>query len=343
MSKIVTPVVSAPVKIKITPDVLRRMFRVNQFPIPENVDIVFFGIRGAVPEKNQYDATFKYTSEATILLTEYNHLNFRCTMGQWLVKEGKIGLFIGSTVPGKNGMEDALEGKGSVNMLLTGYYTDYQKGFHAPRPATTHKAFRQTADHPVRRTKDDMTFETTDPVDFGIQNDNIHAAFTNNIAGAPNASHGCQIILGQPKCERFAADTSAWKLFREKAYSVAQNAFPYILLEGKDYLRYGVDVKAPTNARLRFGSSGDAVKTLQDALIAKGAKDLKTALDAQLKKATDAAEKDKKPVVLPVATFDIPTMKALVAFQKAQGKIEADGIVGLQTAAQLGATLPTIV
>ncbi len=355
---------TTPVKIKITPDVLRRVFAVNQFKIPDNVDIIFFGIRGAVPERNQYDSTFKYTSEANILLTQYNHLNFRCTMGQWLVKEGKIGLFIGSTVPGKNGMEDALEGKGSVNMLLTGYYTDYQKGVHAPRPVTTHKAFRQTQDHPVRRTKDDMTFETSDPVDFGMQHDNIHSAFTDNISGAPNASHGCQIILGKPKCQKFAADTSAWKIFREKAYSVVQDVFPYILLEGKDYFRYGVDLKAPTNARLRFGSSGSAVKDLQDALIAKGQTALKTTLDAAQKAADDEAAKiaaakaakaaaanttttpvaPAAPVerVKLVSKFDIPTMRALIDFQKTQGKIDADGIVGPQTAALLGITLPTV-
>ncbi len=337
-----TTTTPAPIKIKLTPDVLRRVFTINQFKIPDNVDIVFFGIRGAVPEKNQYDSNFKYTSEANILLTQHNHLNFRCTLGQWLVKEGKIGLFIGSTVPGKNGMEDALEGKANVNMLLTGFYMDYQKGFHSPRPATTHKAFRQTADHPVRRTKDDMTFETTDPVDFGLQHDNIHSSFTNNIAGAPSASHGCQIILGQPKCQRFPADTSAWKIFREKAYSVVQDVFPYILLEGKDYFRYGIDLKTPTNVRLRFGSSGDAVKALQDALIAKGEKTLKDVLDARDKAAAEEAVKTGKPAPVRVAQFDIPTMKSLINFQKAQGKIDADGIVGLQTAAQLGITLPTV-
>jgi hypothetical protein len=316
-----TTTTPAPVKVKITPDVLRRVFAINQFKIPENVDIVFFGIRGAVPEKNQYDTTFKYTSEVNILLTQYNHLNFRCTMGQWLVKEGKIGLFIGSTVPGKNGMEDALEGKGSVNMLLTGFYTDYQKGFHSPRPAT---------------------FEATDPVDYGVQHDNIHSSFTNNIAGAPSASHGCQIILGQPKCQRFPADTSAWKIFREKAYSVTQDVFPYILLEGKDYFRYGVDLKTPTNIRLRFGSSGDSVKALQDALIAKGQKELKDAIDAREKTAAEAAAKAGKPVAPIISNFDIPTMKALINFQKGQGKTDADGIVGLQTATLLGIALPSI-
>jgi hypothetical protein len=198
------------------------------------------------------------------------------------------------------------------------------------------------AEHPVRRTKDDMTFEATDPVDYGVQHDNIHSSFTNNIAGAPSASHGCQIILGQPKCQRFPADTSAWKIFREKAYSVTQDVFPYILLEGKDYFRYGVDLKTPTNIRLRFGSSGDSVKALQDALIAKGQKELKDAIDAREKTAAEAAAKAGKPVAPIISNFDIPTMKALINFQKGQGKTDADGIVGLQTATLLGIALPSI-
>jgi hypothetical protein len=315
-----TPPIPANTKVKISVAVLKRMCAVNQFAIPANVDIIFFGIRGATPEKNVYDKNFKYVTEANVILAEPNNKNFRCTIGQWLVKEDKIGLFIGSTVPGLKGIAEAMEDpKKGVNMLLTGFYTDYEKGNHSPRPQTTHKAFRQIDPHPVRRTRDDLQFEATDPIDFGIQHDNIHSAYTDNILGAPSASHGCQIILGVPKCAKFAADTSAWKIFREKAYSFTQAKIPYILLEGRDFLKYGIDLATKTNVRLRFGSSGEAVETLQKALIAKGATTLKVS-----------------------KIFDIDTLKNLIELQKKAGKTEVDGIVGPITAAEFGITLPQV-
>jgi hypothetical protein len=314
------PVTTNGTKIKISAAVLKRMCDVNQFVIPEGIDIVFFGIRGAVPEHNVYDKNFKYTTEANVILHEYNHKNFRCTLVQWLVKENKIGLFIGSTVPGIGGMEDAIEGKSSVNMMLTGFYGDYIKGAHSPRPSTAHVAFRQNADHAVRRTKDDLTFESTDPLDYGLQHDNIHAAYTSDITKSPSASHGCQIILGIPKCERFAANTSAWAIFVAKAYTfTAQKTVPYILFEGKDFLKYGVDLAAKTFVRLRFGSQGAVVESLQKALVEKENKDLKIS-----------------------KTFDLDTLKAVNSFLVKQKRFDLEGVVGNLTATALGVVLPQV-
>jgi hypothetical protein len=314
------PVTTDGTKVKINAAVLKRMCEVNQFKIPEGVDIVFFGIRGAVPEKNVYDSTFKYTTEANVILREYNHKIFRCTMVQWLVKEGKVGLFLGSTVPGLGNIEDAVEGKTTVNMMLTGYYGDYAKGFHNPRPRTRHQAFRQMADHAVRRTKDDLTFEPTDPIDYGLQHDNIHASFTNDPNHAPSASHGCQIILGLPKCEKYANNTSAWAIFLAKAYSYKdQQVVPYILFEGKDFLKYGVDLTAKTFVRLRFGSVGDTVEALQKALVEKENKDLKV-----------------------TKVFDLDTLKAINSFLVKQKRNDLEGVVGNLTATALGVQLPQV-
>ena len=309
-----------PTKVKITPAVLRRMLAVNQFELPTDIDVVFFGIRGAVPEKNVYDSKFQFTAEANIITTQVNFTNFRCTIGQWWVKENKIGLFLGSTVPGKGNIDKSLSTAMRVNMMLTGYYNDYKKGVHSPaNKSSWHDAFKQRGDRPVRRTHEDITFDMDDPIDYGNQGDNIHSAFTEDQTKAPSASQGCQIIVGLPKRINVVGskETSAWGIFRSKAYTAKQETFPYLLLEGKDFVNYGTTV-TPTSARLRFGSTGKAMIDLQAALIKTVNKDLK-----------------------PTGIFDVDTMKAVVKFQL-DNKLGTDGIVGPTTAGKLGVTLLTV-
>jgi hypothetical protein len=50
------------------------------------------------------------------------------------------------------------------------------------------------------------------------------------------ASAACQVIVGYPKCARREdkPDVGPWKIFKENAYGLSQESFPYVLLDGLD-------------------------------------------------------------------------------------------------------------
>ena len=90
------PVSTDGTKVKINAAVLKRMCDVNQFVIPAGIDIVFLGIRGAVPEHNLYDKTFKYTTEANVILHDFKALNVSVSVAKLghIKNVGKLGVAI---------------------------------------------------------------------------------------------------------------------------------------------------------------------------------------------------------------------------------------------------------
>lgn len=298
---------------------MRRLCRINGFPVKEE-GMYLFGLRGCLPADVD-DSGFGV--EHDLRLTEIDYTHPRCTIGQWLPKEGKIALFPGSTVPHIRYVKSSKERNGDgANQLMTGFYGDYRKGVHKSGSPTAHSAFRQTEAHPVRRTADDFDFDNDDRVEFTNPYDNIHAAWSMGINHDEYASAGCQVIVGFPRCEKRGknADAGPWKVFHENAYAISQESFPYILLTGLDAQGVALSGGQEKTARLRFGSQGETVAELQRRLREAGF--YEGNIDT---------------------SFGTRTIRALLAYQSATfGPNADDGIVGPITASALGMALPKL-
>lgn len=101
---------------------LRRLCAINGFPVPAD-GVVFFGLRGLLPVT---EGSQEFQREHSVDLTLVDYLHPRCTIGQWLVIDGRIALFPGSTAPHLRYIKKAVAtGGAGVNQLMTGYYKDY--------------------------------------------------------------------------------------------------------------------------------------------------------------------------------------------------------------------------
>lgn len=245
---------------------LRRLCEINSFQISRD-DMVFFGFRGCIPET---DESPHFQNEHRLIIADVNYVHPRCTLGQWIPREGTFAVYPGSTVPHVKYVKPSKERNGrGANQLMTGYYKDYRKGVHRNGKPTGHEAFRQTDAHPIRRTADDYDFDNDDRVEFTNPYDNIHAAWCMGINHDEYASAGCQVVVGYPKCDKLNQQPASgpWAAFKKNAYDVGgQSRFPYILLNGRDAQKVVYAGEKPLSARLRFGSNGALVEKLQTKL-----------------------------------------------------------------------------
>ena len=294
---------------------LLRLWQINQFDIP-NDQWVFFGLRGCLPVDDQ-EHSFAHEHRLETVTPDYIHP--RCTLGQWAPGKG-FAVFPGSTVPHRKHVESSIRRNGlGTNQLLTGCYKDYRKGMHKAGQSTGHQAFRQDHKLPVRRTADDVDYDTDDRVEFGQPVDNLHAGWCMSIESDRFASAGCQVLVGFPQCRKRGnnPDTGPWKAFKENAYAIEQRSFHYILLTGWEAQRVATAQRA-MSPRLRFGSQGELVRAVQQKLRARGFYEGKVDSD-----------------------FGLRTLQALLDFQTAEfGPSEDDGIVGPQTASALAIDWP---
>ncbi|MFN0139627.1 MAG: peptidoglycan-binding domain-containing protein [Pyrinomonadaceae bacterium] len=298
---------------------LRRLCQINSFEFPDD-GLVFFGLRGCTVVNETQSVQFADSHQLDTV--DLNYKRPRCVIGQWKPAEGKIACFIGSTVPSISYIQHALAAQGvGANQLMTGRYDDYVKGIHKYGRPTGHRAFRQTKARAIRRTMDDLDYENNDRVEVMNPFDNIHAGWCSGFdAGYDSA--GCQVLMGHPKCAaRGAADeTGHWKIFRRNAYSLEQNQFVYILLTGNDAMRQSLAGEAKRSARLRYGSEGELVKTMQQAL-----------QDREILESN------------PDGNFGQRTLMALLSFQEQTfGTNADDGVAGPMTAEALGIEWPEV-
>lgn len=295
---------------------LRRLCQINSFPIPDK-EIIFFGLRGCLPLNVD---NLEFSTNHSVMYIDPDYLHPRCTLGQWLPKEKKIAVFPGSTVPHIRYVKISIENNGKgANQLMTGYYKDYRKGMHKVNSPSGHQAFRQTAAHPIRRTADDFDFDNDDRVEFVNPYDNIHAAWSMGTNHDYYASAGCQVVVGYPQCKKLddAPDVGPWKVFKTNAYNLEQESYPYVLFSGYDVLRVA-DSTYKWKARLRYGSKGELVRTVQEVL--KDRQFYEGGIDGD---------------------FGERTCRAVMEFQEAQfGPNADDGIVGPMTASELGIAWP---
>jgi hypothetical protein len=286
----------------------------NEFAV-DRTQTVFFGLRGCLPVEAQ-DATFR--TEQALTVAEVDHTHARCTIGQWRPQAGTFAVFPGSTIPHRRHVAEArAQGGAGANQLLTGYYTDYRKGFHRADSPAGHPAFRQGGTRPVQRTVDDLDYQGDDRVEFSNPGDNLHAAFCASSEVSYFASAGCQVVVGFPKCAQRGSQpaTGPWADFFEAAYGIAQTSFAYLLLHGREAARIGqLPPGAATALRVRFGSRGDRSGKVQEALARKGHYEGRVDGD-----------------------FGPRSTRALLSFQRAAfGAGGVDGIAGPQTLSALG-------
>lgn len=296
---------------KLTVDHLFTLARINYFKVPKD-QMFFFGLRGCLPVSDDAD---QFQKEHQVALNTYDHIHPGCTLGQFHPEDG-IALFPGSTVPHMRNIKKSVERGGrGTNMLLTGFFKDYRKGWHKAGSDTGHKAFRQDNKLPVRRTADDQDYDNDDRVEYTRPFDNLHAAWSMGPEHDYFGSAGCQVIVGYPECKKrpVKPETGPWRVFRSNAYAIEQQSFDYLLLNGRDAQKVSSANAKKLSVRLRFGST--------DSLVSEVQKKLK-----ELNYYEGDIDKD----------FGSRTLRALLEFQSNFfGEDADDGIVGPMTASAL--------
>jgi hypothetical protein len=168
---------------------------------------------------------------------------------------------------------------------------------------------------------DDAVYEFTDIVGTTVD-DNIHCGYCDDGYTTFDSS-GCQTLKGWPYCPNrpdMTANKGPWKVFHDNLYGdPAQENYTYILFEASEAALLAANMDTPRALTLQFGSYGDWVGKVQEALTAKGF-------------STKGVDKD----------FGCNTMDALVAFQRQAFDKEASCIVEPKTAKKLGLHLPLI-
>jgi hypothetical protein len=199
--------------------------------------------------------------------------------------------------------------------LLTGYYT-FVKGIHHADKPSGHRAFRQEERRVVLRNVDDMDFDFEDRPDQGNQADNLHCGFCADI-NRGYSSAGCQVVIGfANRNDGATRESGPWARFRQTAYDLNQNSFRYVLVHGTEVEAMAQDPDLMRPALMRFGSKGEQVRATQTRLREIGLINFVPDVDCG------------------------PLMQmAIIKFQvQRMGAENADGIIGANTATQLGLT-----
>ena len=247
----------------------------NDFPAAETGNRpVLFGLRGAAIVSGDSSGDGAWRDEVILQDRRPNHFDARCVMGVWSRTTGKIAVYPGSTVPNADAVTQWLTSRDAGNMLPAGFYR-YICGEHNGRPGCflLRKPDGSKRSVIVRRSSDNLIYENTDVVDNCQPGDNIHPAFSDNPSWF--SSLGCQVVIG--KATTSGQHAGPWSQFRRSAGLTDGNgepgaAFVYMLLTGREallasQLRQSSQTHDPVAQsalrRLRFGSSGAAVKLLQ--------------------------------------------------------------------------------
>lgn len=309
-------------EIAITHDVLSLLAKRASFETP-STGLVLFGFRGMLPL--DIGGT-SFANGHKVRLTPFDHQNMRCTLGQWRPATGQLAVFPGSTVPNRKAIQTAMARGGvGANMLMPGRYA-YDRGMHKAGSSSGHRAFRQGMFFPVWRTADDLDYDLSDRLDTrGVTPadypwDNLHCAHHDDLDTPGFSSNGCQVVAGRIGRQ---TETGPWRRFVENAYGAdaeGQKRFVYLLFSGAEAGMVSARPAGPFTRSLRFGSSGEWVKTVQKALQINGFPFL--GLDGD---------------------FGRNTLEAVMGFQTREfGAGQADGVVGPNTAGALEIDWPSV-
>jgi endonuclease G len=247
---------------------LAELFRLNAFDVSDGQDEVLFGLRGC----RLGDATAAGQFAGAVRLSEDlpDHVGYHCVIGVYRRGSGQLAVFPGSTVPNWALMERQRAGGSSAkiaNLLPTGCYT-----YHVGQHRAVTGAFVLQPDVIVLRTLDDLVYEVGDVWEQHSPGDNIHPGFTGRQALFSSA--GCQTVPG--RWTSASGHQGTWADFRAAAGLGADDRsrwgtkYTYCLLTGRDARLMSDGANVHTLTRLRFGSRGASIVTLQTQLAASG-------------------------------------------------------------------------
>lgn len=258
--------------IMLTEDHLHRLFETANFDVPQR-ELIFIGLRGCVPVGGAFQPE---RSEQQLEIPGTDYMHMRCSLLQWRPGKG-FSAFAGSTVPHLSAVRSHIAKHGDgVNQLALGFYRGdhgYVPGTHAASdPNRAHRAFRNTSALPTWRTGDDDDYDGADRVTYGVAYDNFHCAWQMDPAMPSYSSYGCQVVAGRPRvlARGWDAELGPWAEFVRGAMATGQKSFAYALFSGREV---AATASAPLGTRpqnVRFGSSGELVHVVQDALLNHG-------------------------------------------------------------------------
>jgi hypothetical protein len=247
---------------------LAELFRLNAFDVSDGQDEVLFGLRGCRLADGSVAGQF---ADAVRLSEDVpDHVGYHCVIGVYRRGTNLIAAFPGSTVPNWALMERqrATGSRGKIaNLLPTGCYT-YHVGQHRAVTGT----FVLQPDVVVLRSLDDLIYQVTDVWEQHSPADNIHPGFSGQQALFSSA--GCQTVPG--RWTSGSGHQGTWGDFRAAAGLGADDRsrwgskYTYCLLTGRDARLMSDGASGNELARLRFGSSGAVVSSLQTQLTAAG-------------------------------------------------------------------------
>lgn len=298
------------------------LWKRSQFPI-DGRGIIVFGLRGCRPVDF---AGTGFAQAHEIVLREINYMTMNCTLGQWRPNAG-LAIFPGSTVPFHTIIAGKVGKRGvGVNQMGCGRYKNYARGWHKRSEGPSgHWALRQECAITIQRTGDDTDYDLEDRWEVGrIAGDNIHCAFHMGADGAiPDSrfsSAGCQTIAGTVKKGVPASERGPWKKFIApfQRGTGVQDSTEYVLFLAEEAQQMIRTRCAGKSVILRMGSTGPLVRKLQEVLSARLARPITVDED-----------------------FGAETFQAVIDFQTdVFGNDADDGIVGPETAEELGIALP---
>ena len=247
---------------------LADLFQLNAFDITEDRDEVLFGLRGCRLSEGSIAGQF---ADAIRLSEDVpDHVGYHCVIGVYRRGTNQLAVFPGSTVPNWALMERqrATGSAGTIaNLLPTGCYR-----YHIGQHRAVTGAFLLQPDVVVLRSLDNLVYEVTDVWQQHSPGDNIHPGFTGRQALFSSA--GCQTIPGRWTAAHGHEGT--WAAFRAAAGLASDDRsewgtkYTYCLLTGRDARLMSDGASRHELSRLRFGSRGSVVRTLQTQLASAG-------------------------------------------------------------------------
>lgn len=255
---------------------IAKLCEANNYNVKSNAtdarDEVIFALRGCQLDGGK-ESSGGFVSSVKLIEAVPDHQQSRCVIGVWKRSTNQVAAFLGSTVPFWEGMKKQVESpsKDICNLLPTGRYL-YTVGTHRVKEPEfiIPGAIRQQSDVPIIRTKDNLIYETSDEWDYGNPGDNIHPS-RHSKPTDKFSSEGCLTIPGGGTfMTRTTKHDRLWSEFRKAAGLSAASApenedgfqFVVVLLTGRE-ARLINKLQKRDLTRLRFGSEGVDVKTLQ--------------------------------------------------------------------------------
>lgn len=267
-------------------DILAELCNFYQYRLT-NEAYVFFAIRGSLPEavlKGDFGAATALKVYQQIRGTRVNYETARCTVGLWDIKNSKLALFPGSTVPSKKYLFTHASSVATFNILCPGKY-ELRRGVHPRNEHSfqSHDAFLmdgygmveipplERLKHTVRLNLGRSTYRVVLP------GDNLHAARTEprkvnldldcSVMLKMNySSSGCITVLGQPKEYVLSklphTSWNCWQTFVDLVNGVGSTKinFTFLLFTFSDFLHIN---QTSSGSLIRYGSQGPEVEQIQ--------------------------------------------------------------------------------